>query len=424
MDNQNNSTKNKHLTLSDRIKIEQLLNENNTFAFIADEIGKSATTISNEVKKHRFKNLRKNTFNGKNDCKHMRDCPNLKYCKGKSCDDYEYDECTKLLKPPYVCNPCKSKYACRKYKWTYSAKTSYDNYRNELSDSRKGINLSQEEFNDLDNLVSPLIVKGQSPYHIYRNHKNEIACTQRTLYRYLSDGALSASIMDLQRQIRYKPRKSGNDAGGSRNYEYRQGRTYKDFLEVTNNYPNCNIVEMDTVCGCEGSEKVLLTLFFRSCSFMLAFLMPDNTQESVISKFRFLQQNIETDSYKKLFPIILTDNGAEFRCPTKLEFDPKYGEQVSQVFFCDPCATNQKSRIERNHELIRYVVPKKKSFDSYSQADITKLINHINSLTRKSLNNNTPFHLASMLLDEQLFLLLDLKCIPPDEVCLKEALLK
>lgn len=423
MKTQTYSTKHKHLTLSDRIVIEQMLNENKTFTAIADEIGKSSTTVSTEVMKHRYEKLRINTFNNLKSCSNFKDCVNRKHCKGKNCSDYVYTGCLKLDKPPYVCNPCKKKNSCGKYKWIYSAKTAYDDYCSRLKDSRKGVNLTKDELNCLDDLVSPLIVKGQSPFHIYHNHKNEMICSERTLYRYLSSGVLSASIMDLQRQVRYKPRKNKR-AERAYDYECRKGRTYQDFLEFTDANPDYNIVEMDTVLGGAGSCKVLLTLYFRSCSLMLAFLIPNKTQESVISTFRYLQQNIDTDSYKKLFPVILTDNGSEFKAPALMEFETENGEQVSHVFYCDPNATNQKSRIEKNHEFIRYVVPKGKSFDSYVQADITKLINHINSLSRESLRGNSPFELASLLIDKALFEPLDLKYIHPDEVNLKPNLLK
>ena len=43
----------KHLTLSDRIRIEALLEERKSFSQIAAEIGRSTTTISREVRRHR-----------------------------------------------------------------------------------------------------------------------------------------------------------------------------------------------------------------------------------------------------------------------------------------------------------------------------------------------------------------------------------
>lgn len=65
--------------------------------------------------------------------------------------------------------------------------------------------------------------------------------------------------------------------------------------------------------------------------------------------------------YKKLFEVILTDNGSEFFYPVSIEKDNE--EVVSYVFYCDPGASWQKGVIEKNHEYIRYILPKKRSFD-------------------------------------------------------------
>lgn len=441
MNNITNSNDNKHLSLSDRITIEQLLNESKTFTDIADAVKKSSTAISMEVRKHKFEKKRNNGLRT-NDCIYRKGCTIRNLCPDKKCDclctsqlrclctkhceHYEPIVCDKLKKPPYVCNGCVERKFCHKPKQIYAAATANDGYQHTLRESRRGINISKDEFNQLDMLVSPLIKKGQSPSHIFSNHKYEIPCSERTLYRYLSGHMLSASLMDLQRQVRYKPRKNKNESNkkSDKECQYRKTRTYTDFINFTNEFPDHYVVEMDTVHGCEGSKKVLLTMFFRNCSLMLAFLMPNNSQESVISVFRFLQKNIETDSYKKLFSILLTDNGPEFKKPNFLEFEAENGEQVSHVFYCDPCNSNQKSRLERNHELIRYVVPKGKSFDSFEQSDITKLINHINSLSRESLNGRSPFEIAQVFLDKSLFQILDLQYIHPDNVHLKPGLLK
>jgi IS30 family transposase len=80
--------------------------------------------------------------------------------------------------------------------------------------------------------------------------------------------------------------------------------------------------------------------------------------------------------------------------------------------------------IEKNHEYIRMVVPKGKSFDKYTQEKITLMINHINSEARDSLNGCTPFKLSQLLLDNQLHTGLFLQEIEPDEVTLKAELLK
>ena len=156
---------------------------------------------------------------------------------------------------------------------------------------------------------------------------------------------------------------------------------------------------------------------------MLAFLMDNTKSESVIRVFRFLQKELGSETFSRLFPVILTDRGPEFSNPWALECD-ECGEILSKVFYCNANAPYQKGRLEKNHEFLRYIVPKGTSFDAMTQEDITLCINHINSTARGSLNGRTPFELASLLLDKKLFELLHLELVEPNKVLLKPALLK
>jgi IS30 family transposase len=54
-------------------------------------------------------------------------------------------------------------------------------------------------------------------------------------------------------------------------------------------------------------------------------------------------------------------------------------------------APYQKAEIEVGHEFIRRVVPKGKSFDELTQADIGLMMDHINSYRRKKLNGKSPY---------------------------------
>ena len=84
----------------------------------------------------------------------------------------------------------------------------------------------------------------------------------------------------------------------------------------------------------------------------------------------------------------------------------------------------KKVLLKKNHEFIRYVLPKGTSMDNLMQKDIDLMINHINSLTRVSLNNATPYDLAQILLDKKVLKKLNLKKIPANEIQLKPNLLK
>ena len=292
-----------------------------------------------------------------------------------------------------------------------------------MKEAREGINLEPWELGELDDLVSPLILRGQSIAHIYANHAQEMPCSKRTLYEYISQGLLSVTDLDLRRKVRYKKRKKTSKTPC--NYRYREGRTYEDFVRFTGDYPDVNIAEMDTVEGKKGEDKVLLTLYLRYFHFMLAFLIDNQDMEHVLLQFHWLECILGIDLFRELFPVIVTDNGPEFKDPIALEtpLDAPDNYQRTHIFYCDPGKSYQKGGIEKNHELIRYVIPKGTSLEPFSQDDITLLINNINSYSRNEQAPFTPFNLMQHAYPE-FIKKLGLKRIPPDEILLTPMLLK
>lgn len=199
-------------------------------------------------------------------------------------------------------------------------------------------------------------------------------------------------------------------------------------MQIANNYvsqqnPNLPVVEMDTVKGARGSHKVLLTMIFRQTNFMLVFLMPDGTQKSVKDVFDKLTLHLGLDTFRKLFPVILTDNGVEFKGSHHLEYTEN-GARRTRVFYCDPQASWQKGRIEKNHVILRQVLPKGFNFNTLEDEDIHLIICHVNSVVRELFENNTPFDLMQTNEQKKLLETLALSPIPLDEVCLKPKLLK
>ncbi len=359
--------------MDNRVFIEKSLDNNMPFKEIAKYICKDPTTISKEVKKHRTLNPR-NDFVSFNHCIHRGSCGLRNVCKRTvtctkqcrtcnacnfHCSKFEEEKCLTVLRAPYVCNGCHKKAQCRLNKYFYKAVTSNREYKTVLVEARNGINISEEGLKQMDAIVSPLILQGQTPYHILENHP-ELKCTEKTIYNYIATGALSVKNIDLPRKVKYKLRKPHpseiNDKG------IFEGRTYKDFLNCIAANPDSNVVEMDTVVGCEGSHKVFLTLFFRSCKLMLIYLLPDKTTSSVKKVFDSLEEKISTLGFCITFPVILTDRGFEFSNPNELETGIDNVIRTS-IYYCDPMASWQKPGIEKNHEYIRYVLPKGTSFD-------------------------------------------------------------
>jgi IS30 family transposase len=268
----------------------------------------------------------------------------------------------------------------------YFHKQAHEAYRETLVESRIGANITEDELLYLDELVSPLVMRGQSVHHISVHNQDNLTVSEKTLYRYIDGGLLKARNIDMPRVCRLKPRKSKPvqhkvDSG------CRIGRSYTDysvFLEQS----QIHAVEMDSVIGRVGG-KCLLTLMFKNCDFMLAFIRERNTSQSVIDVFNDLFLRLGADMFKQLFPVLLGDNGSEFSNPKAIEFDGE-GNKRTQLFYCDPYSSFQKPNVELNHEFIRKILPKGKSLDAFTQADINLMMSHINSYSRAKLGDKSP----------------------------------
>ena len=427
------------LDLTDRIAIEFGLSSGKTFKEIAAKLHKSPSSISREVKANR-EFIRGSFFLG-NDCRYGRTCKKKNVCGDKHCDtncvrcriydcrdgcvSYKPYKCEKPNYPPYVCNHCSYRRDCFKNRYMYSAKLAQAKSDERRSDSRKGIRIDEKEIQILNSVIEKGIKKGQPLAHIYEQHKTELSVSLRSLYNYIDSGLLSVKNIDLRRKVAYKKRKKAKDTNEQQPQQYRFGRGYDEFKKFILDNPECPVVQMDTVKGKREKGPVILTMLMLKYDIMLLFLLPENKASSVIDVFDFLTNILDVDVFQKLFPVILTDNGSEFKCVEKLEFTCT-GEQRCMMFYCDPMASWQKGELEKNHEYIRYVIPKGTSLDSYTQEDMRILMNHINSVKRPSLHGRCPYETIPEGDDAMQWLmeLLKMDIIPADDVHLKPTLLK
>ena len=242
-------------------------------------------------------------------------------------------------------------------------------------------------------------------------------------------GLFNIKNVDLPRKVRFKVHKEYGDRRErrtARDKGIKIGRFYRDFHDYLELNPTCSVVEMDTVIGTAGGkgEKCFLTLLFRSFNLMLIRVLPYKRTEYVTKAFQEIKELLGDKEFKRLFEVILTDNGTEFSNPESIEISTKIGDRLSKVFFCDPNSSWQKGCIEKNHEYIRYVLPKGTSFAGISQENANFLASHINSVPRMSLNNQSPYEAALGLLGKCNLDLLGIKKIPNDDINLTIRLLK
>ena len=395
-----------HLSYEDRKNIEDGLNENKSINQISKEINRSHSSTLREIDR------------------------NKKYSEPSAWNNYKINHsdlvlsCERLKHSPYGCNGCKFRSGCRKVRWTYYAREADNSYKEVKSEARKGINLTAEEIYKINSILTPLIKKGQTINHLYINHPDILDFSKPSFYNYVNNGVFEFSPLDFPRIVKYKKRKNSKNRRTRKEREILINRKYDDFQKFISNHPDFNIVEMDTVEGLKDENDCFLTLLWRKSKFMLIFKLESQTSEEVSRIFNILQTLIPYDDYKRLFEVILTDNGHEFFDVLNIECMHSTGEQVTKLFFCDPHMSCQKGMIEKNHEFIRYILPKGSSFKNITQEDCDLFMNNINSLCRDSLKGKSPYEAMLFLCDEYVLKSLNCYHIKPDEVILNDSLLK
>jgi len=384
-------TKHKHLTLSDRNDIQLGLERGETFKAIGQLILKDPTTISKEVKRN--KQVREYTSN------------NL--------------PCPLLNKAPFVCNGCpKRRQNCGFKKIFYLAKQAQKQYEQTLVEAREGTPLNSKTFWDMDKIISDGVKKGQHIYHILKTHNLDVSSS--TVYRHIRKGYLSIAPIDLARAVKFKERRKSKLPSIPK--EAKKGRSYEDFLNYLALKQLNSWLEMDTVMGRMGG-KVLLTFNLSFCNFIFARLLDNKTALEVTKHLYDIKNTLHQadKDFFQLFPVILTDNGGEFARVDDIEMDVR-GE--SKLFFCDPNRSDQKGRIEKNHTLIRDILPKGTSFDNLTQEDINLICSHVNSVKRAALNGKSAYELFAFTYGEETPKLLGISKIPAEDVCQSSKLLQ
>ena len=428
---------NRHLTLEQRISIQEMLSQKSSLNKISETLGKSVSTVSREIKKHALRKRTGSMGLNYNACALRFSCTLSRVCStchalhkaslcrkcsmcNAFCPSFQEEKCPDLLKPPYVCNGCAKKIKCTLEKQFYDAASADRTYKGTLSESRSGISLSEEEILSLDTVISPLIQQNQSPHHIYVTNKDEITVSERTIYRLIDSNLFTARNLDLRRKVRFSARKKTVQVKVDK--KCRIGRSYEDFLEFMKQYPGLAIVELDSVEGKKGG-KVLLTIHFTKAELMLAFIRERNDSKSVIEVFNRLYRELSSERFRKIFQVCLTDNGSEFSNPSAIEYDDE-GNLRTRVFYCDPSAPYQKGSAETNHEFIREFIPKGKDMAPYTQDDISLMMDHINSYSRASLGDKCPYDMFSFLYGKEVLAILGCHKIPPQKVTLNSSIFK
>ncbi len=353
------------LTLENRKTIASMLARENKCIEIAEAIGCDPTTIAKEIKLNRIIS-RQSTIRG-----------NKILCK-------------KLERFPYVCGSCSRKYTtCTLTQLKYDGCIAQKKYEFRLHETRKGINLTKEEYNSLNQLLKEGLANKRSVYEIV--HSSNIDVSLPTVYRYISEKKMNITKMDLPYAVTYKKRKKQN-----KKYEYpnnhvdRSNRTFLDYLAYKKSRINEMTVQMDFLGSIKSDSKSILTLIIPELHFVFLYLIENRNSNKVLSVFNEIENLIGFDKFNDIFPSILTDRDPCFADIKGIEFSFELGVQRTFLFFCDAFKSNQKASVENMNKQLRKFFPKKSSVDGYSQNQVNLIAKTINESPLFSLDGHSP----------------------------------
>lgn len=420
------NNKNLHLTVQERIIIEKGIENGSTKAAIALTIGKDKSTVGKEIKKHR-ELVHKSSY--KINCANMKNCSHNHVCD--NCADFKPFTCNRRDRSPGACNGCSKYTYCRYDKYRYKADFSHKKYREDLVDSRTGINMSYEECKAMADIIVPLIKAGHSPYHIVTNHP-ELNISEKTLYNYIENGIFREfGLLDINLRIKTKrkiTKKASNKYKKREDKKYLNGRTYDDFINYTAENKNLSVVEMDTVYNNGSTGPFMQTFKFLDYSFMFIVYQEEKTAKSMVEGVDLLEKILGEDLFSEEVAIIKTDRGSEF-CDAE-GFEKEENEsRRTRIFYCDPMASGQKGSLENNHKEIRYICPKEndlKDLGLNSQEKANLIVSHINSQSKEHLKGKSPLEVMEFMNPAlyQKFKDFGIERINKDNIVLKPYLLK
>lgn len=369
----------KHINFEQRKVISSGIAHNDKLITIAERLELDPRSVSKEVRRNR---IPVNHFDGA-----IASCP-------------------KLNRWPLVCTKCKLRYSndCVYVKFKYDAKIAQKKADANLINSRKGIDLTNEEYKLLDSIVKKGVDENKSIYQIKIENNDIIDKSITTLYRYINKGFLSTKRIDLPYAVKYKKRKHNKKYDYSENKKIdRTGHTYLDYLSYIHNNPTLNVWQLDFLGAIKTDSKHILSFVLPEVHFTLLVIITNPNSNKVVKFLDDLEEKIGIDAFRELIPVILTDRDPNFADIEGICFSKITGEERCKLFFCDPYVSNQKPNVENINKQIRKFFPKGKSIDHLTTKDVLNKNLTLLKTPLKSLDGNTPEDAFKAVYGEDLF---------------------
>lgn len=341
MTQENNSTGKrhfKHLTESQRSKIEIMLKIEMPKTKIAETLGIARSTLYRELKRGTVKQLNSNLTTTE---KYFYDAGQRVYEENRA-------NCKRPLK---------------------------------MIEAFEFIKYAEEQI--LKNKLSPDAICGKEKLL----GEFKVSVCAKTLYNYIDQGLLKVRNIDLPLRVRIK-----NKRQIVKKNRRLYGLSIEERPEYINERKEFGHWEIDTIVGAKGSGPVLLTLDERLTRKRILLKIEAKTDEAVVAAIGRLKERYG-NNFRTIFKSVTSDNGCEF---SRLQeaFDN------SVIYYTHPYSAFERGTNEKQNSLVRRFLPKGKSFKNLTDDTVAHIEDWINNLPRKIFDYTTSEKLfESVLID-------------------------
>ena len=147
--------------------------------------------------------------------------------------------------------------------------------------------------------------------------------------------------------------------------------------------------EMDTVKGKRTSHSSMLVLTERKTRKEIIIKLEHHCAEAVVEALNELEKKLQ-NNFSQLFKTITCDNGTEFSYSNLIENSCiNEGKKRTTLYYCHPYTSCERGSNENNNKLIRRFIAKGVEFDTYSKSKFRKIEEWINNYPRKIFDFQT-----------------------------------
>lgn len=330
----------RHLTFSDRLKIEALLRVRTPIAEIASIIGCCRQTIYREIKRGFYYRRNKDTW---------KDIP------------------------------------------AYSPDIAEEKYQASLREKGRALKIGSNweivqyiEDRIMEGHCSPDVVAAELRMQPERFHTS--ICT-RTIYNYIDRGYIFPNITNEKLPYRRKRKRGYRKVRPARPPK---GSSIEKRPQDVIAREEIGHWEMDTVVGKSRTKKCLLVMTERKTRMERLFLLPVHSMTEVVKTLDQIEQEMGRKDFCQCFRSITVDNGSEFQDCAGMEAADENGNKRTQIYYCHPYSSYERGSNECQNRIIRRFFPKKTDFSKVSEKAVKQVEFWMNHYLRRSLGYRSP----------------------------------